>query len=228
MKIEEKIAESYFKSIGYENVIFEPKGNRTPDFLIGSNIAVEVRRLNQFYNDEPLEKAFFKIVPKIQNLIESYNSGEHKKSAFVTILFRRPLNISKRTLNTINKILGNHSSKMEIPVSYSLNNLEIEIFPSEKKLATQYRYAGVADFDEGGVALSNIYDSLKKIIPEKNSLVEPFRSEYPIWWLALIDNIGYRLNESEILQISKSIDFDLQFDKVFLISNFKPIIGGEI
>ena len=43
----EKVAESYLRYRGHDNIQFEPDGNRTPDFLVDNNIAVEVRRLNQ-------------------------------------------------------------------------------------------------------------------------------------------------------------------------------------
>ena len=38
MKREEKIAETYFKSLGFTNIEFEPKRNRTPDFVIENEI----------------------------------------------------------------------------------------------------------------------------------------------------------------------------------------------
>ena len=64
MKLEEKIAETYFKSIGFKNIVFEPKGNRTPDFVIDGEIAIEVRRLNQFHNGNPIEKVKHNLIPK--------------------------------------------------------------------------------------------------------------------------------------------------------------------
>jgi len=54
------------------------------------------------------------------------------------------------------------------------------------------------------------------------------KPEYKTWWLALIDNIGNGLSEKEKSQLRESIDFDLNFDKVFIISYLKPIKGGEI
>ncbi|MHA7842790.1 MAG: hypothetical protein ACX93I_05690 [Winogradskyella sp.] len=46
--------------------------------------------------------------------------------------------------------------------------------------------------------------------------------------MALIDNIGNGLSKSELEQLKGSIDFDLNFDKVFIISNLNPTSGGEI
>ena len=83
MKREEKIAETYFKSLGFTNIEFEPKGNRTPDFVIENEIAIEVRRLNQFHNGKPIEKVQYNLIPKIVNQLESFGNGENSKSAFV-------------------------------------------------------------------------------------------------------------------------------------------------
>jgi hypothetical protein len=49
MKSEERIAENYLTSLGFENVVFEPDGNIPPDFFVDDRIAVEVRRLNQHF-----------------------------------------------------------------------------------------------------------------------------------------------------------------------------------
>lgn len=229
LKREEKIAETYFRSLGLQNIIFEPRGNRTPDFEIDTTIAVEVRRLNKFHNGEPIEKVAFNLVPKIINQIESYGDGLHKNSAFFGIEFTRPICYTKTMKEKINSILEPHSNEMQKRKVYKINeNLEIDIFPSEKKLDVQYHFGMSVDFDEGGFVLGNIYNSLKLIIKEKGEKIKPYRSEYEYWWLALIDNIGNGLSKSELKQLKESIDFDLIFDKVFIISNLNHTLGGEL
>ncbi|MDH7914542.1 hypothetical protein [Winogradskyella sp. SYSU M77433] len=229
MNREEKNAETYFKSIGFEKIKFEPNGNRTPDFLINNQIAVEVRRLNQFHYDIPLEKVTYNLIPRIINQIESYGDGSHKSSAFIGITYLRPIKYNKEIKEKINSILKSHSLNMGIPKAYKItDNLEIDIFPSEKKLDVQYHFGSSTDFNEGGFVLNNIYNSLKLIVKEKKEKVQPFRSDYDIWWLALIDNIGNGLSKSELKQLRNSIDFDLNFDKIFIISNTNPIVGGEL
>jgi len=49
MRREESRAEAYLHSLNLGYVVFEPRGNVTPDFLVDGRIAVEVRRLNQSY-----------------------------------------------------------------------------------------------------------------------------------------------------------------------------------
>lgn len=229
MKREEKVVETYFKSIGFQNIIFEPKGNRTPDFVIDDKIAIEVRRLNQFYNGTPIEKVKHNLLPKIISQIEAFNNENHSKSAFVGIRYSRPINFNKKIKDTINSILEGHSSIMETSQEYKINdNLELNIFPSNEKLNTQYHFGISIDFNEGGFVLANIYNSLKVIIPEKSKQIQKYKSEYQTWWLALVDNIGNGLSKTELSELNKIIDFDLHFNKVFIISNLNPNNGGEI
>jgi len=229
LKREEKIAETYFKSLGFTNIEFEPKGNRTPDFVIENEIAIEVRRLNQFHNGKPIEKVQYNLIPKIVNQLESFGNGKNSKSAFVGINYSRPIKIDKKIKEQINSILEIHSSQMESQKEYKINdNLELNIFPSSEKLDFQFNFGSSIDFNQGGFVLGNIYESLKVIIEEKTRLIDQYKPEYKTWWLALIDNIGNGLSEKEMNQLRESIDFDLNFDKVFIISYLNPIKGGEI
>lgn len=52
---EELRAQEYLLSLDYTDIVYEPLGNVTPDFVIDKSIAVEVRRLNRNYmKDEHL------------------------------------------------------------------------------------------------------------------------------------------------------------------------------
>lgn len=229
MKREEKIAESYFNSIGHKNLIFEPKGNRTPDFELDSDIGIEVRRLNQFHNEQPIEKTYFNVIPSLINLVQSYGDGNHQKTSFVTFSFSRPLKVTKEIKSKLVQILNEHELIIGEEKSYKISNrLSIDFFPSEKRLEHQFFWGATLDENEGGIVLSNIYKSLKLIVDEKSELIKPFKNEYKKWWLALIDNIGNGLSEKELKELSSNIDFDLVFDKVFIISNIPPHRGGEL
>ena len=50
MNRDESIAETFLKSLGLGTVTYEPDGNISPDFLLDSRIAIEVRRLNENVN----------------------------------------------------------------------------------------------------------------------------------------------------------------------------------
>ena len=202
MKREEEIVQEYLEFIGFENIQYEPNGNRTPDFLINQQIAVEVRRLNQFYEEKPLEKVTYNLVPKVIKQIESFGNNPHTRSSLVGIRYSRPIKYSTRIKDEIDTILNLHSKQMDKHIVYKVSsNLELRFFPSEKRLAKQYNLGSYTDFNEGGFVLGNIYESLKHIIKEKIEKIAPFRSEYKTWWLVLVDHIGNGLSESEIEQL---------------------------
>ena len=226
MKREEEIVKKYFKSIGFENIEYEPNGNRTPDFVVNKKIAVEVRRLNQFHENKPLEKVTYNLVPKVIKQIESYGNNSHNRSSWVGINYARPIKYSKKIKDKIESILNLQSKNMDTHNFYEVSpNLGLDFFPSEKILERRYNLASYADFNEGGFVLGNIYKSLKLIIKEKTA---PFRSEYKTWWLVLVDHIGNGLNESEIEQLRSYIDFYLSFDKVYIVSSIDFTKGIEL
>ena len=43
--------DKYLRHIGYTDIVFEPDGNIPPDFLVNKRIAIEVRMLNQSYDE---------------------------------------------------------------------------------------------------------------------------------------------------------------------------------
>jgi hypothetical protein len=229
LKLEEKTAETFFKSIGYENIIFEPKGKRTPDFSLNDNIGIEVRRLNQFHNGKPIENESNGVIRKIINQIQSFGNKKHSKSALFTLRYSRPINYNIEIKKKINSILEDHYSQMDFKIDYKINNyLNLSIFPSLEKFDMQFHLGMLIDYNRGGFVLGNIYQSLKIIIPEKFNKIKPYKHEYSEWWLALVDTIGYGLSGTEFDQLRSCIDFDLKFDRVFIISYLDPFRGGEI
>ena len=229
MKREEKITKTYLKSIGFEDIVFEPNGNRTPDFALDNKIAVEVRRLNQFHKDTPIEGVKYNVIPQIIKQLESFENENYSNSAFVGIRYSRPIKFNKILKEKIKAVLETHSTKMSSDKCYVISdNLQLDIFPSTEKLESKFNFGLSIDLDEGGFVLGNVYESLKIIIKEKTDKIEQFKFDYDIWWLALVDNIGNGLSENEIVQLRKSIDFELNFDKVIVISNLNPTNGKEI
>jgi hypothetical protein len=79
MNREEKITETYLKSLGFKNVVFEPDGNIPPDFSIDGGIAVEARRLNQhfFAKDEAqgLEESRIPLFKLLESTLSEFDSG---------------------------------------------------------------------------------------------------------------------------------------------------------
>src|SRR5882762_8813042 len=91
----EQIASKYLRHLGFENIIHEPDGNVTPDFLVNNRIAVEVRRLNQNEiidsGHRGLEVTAIPLMMKFNKLLSSLGTGGPGQSWFVRYTFARPL-----------------------------------------------------------------------------------------------------------------------------------------
>lgn len=221
MKREEKIANDYFISVGHNSIQHEPDGNIPPDFLLNNSIAVEVRRLNQHLrrqnNPIPLEDLEFKLIPRIRNLLKSFNTQEFNSSAFLTISYGRPLKVDKILITDIDKILHEHIHFITEKREYHIrDNLKIRIWPTKRKLKRIYEIGIQSDHDSGGFMVGEIYRSLKIIIEEKIIKIEQYQLKYSEWWLLLIDHMGFGLDDEDIKQL-KSLDFKNSFFKKIII-----------
>ena len=104
MNAEEKIAENYLCSLGYENIQFEPDGNVPPDFSINNSIGVEVRRLNQhfFQKDSTvgLELLEIPILDAFIEVLRSFDENFQGESFWLALYFERPLEVKIEELKT--------------------------------------------------------------------------------------------------------------------------------
>ena len=226
MKPEEKVAERFLSEQNLGTIIYEPKGQRTPDFSINNEIGVEVRRLNKYQTATPLEKLQFDIIPKLESLFKSYYERSHTKSYFIMIDFKRPLKATKNVLGQVKSILDNHSEDMEGTCEYEVSdNLTIAIIPSTERFDHKFVFGSSTDSDRAGFTISDIIDSLNIIVPEKARIVEPHINDFKKWWLILVDHIGYVPVEIEMENLRKNFSLTHPFERIYLISPIDPKIG---
>ncbi|MCX6320586.1 MAG: hypothetical protein NTX93_02110 [Bacteroidia bacterium] len=231
MKREEKIANDYFISVGFDKIQHEPDGNIPPDFLLNDSIAVEVRRLNQHFRRQkniiPLEQLEFKLIPRIKNLIKSIEAPEINSSAFLTISFGRPLKVDKKLISDIDIILHDHIQSIKEKREYNIrDNLKIRIWPTKRKLSHIYEIGIQSDHDSGGVIVGEIFQNLNIIIKEKVIKIEPYQKKYNEWWLLLIDHMGFGLDDLDISQLRSLSIETYSFKKVIILPpyNYKKVV----
>jgi hypothetical protein len=225
MKSEERRASEFLKSIGFSNILYEPDGNIPPDFLIDGKIAIEVRRLNQYFDEgskpEPLEKLEFKLIPRIERLLNEIYLEDFSHSAAVMVRFQRPLKINKELIVKIKNQLVAFAGKVEQPLRVQFDeNLLLDLRPLSQK-HERYYYLGFSDYDSGGLLTSIFYEGLKTAIVEKQKKIIKYFHKYPEWWLILVDRIGYSYEEADIIQIKEREHITNNFKKIFVISPYK-------
>lgn len=226
MKIEEYLAQQYLLSKGYKDLIFEPDGNCTPDFVVEGNIAIEVRRLNIYVAEEAIEKLQYKIHPFLNKIINNIRKSDYNHSAYLSIYYKRPLTVSKELSGKISEVLRNHIRHLDEAKGYIIqDNFKIQIFPTEEKFDTVYHIGSILDHDRSYFVVSKLYDNLKLILKEKEKKIRPHKNKYGTWWLVLVDNIGYGMTDYDIMQFKELPSIETVFEKVILIPPSEPKRG---
>ncbi len=231
MNREEKLADDYLKNI-YNNVLFEPDGNIPPDFLINNDIAVEVRRLNQHKiisgKYQPLDNKSLSIFHSIEKAIESIKS-ENNNCYIVSIDFEQPIDIrfiKKEIINRLKQFLGN---PVPLPCKIEINDsFSFEIYPAEPKYSSTFILGAMNDLDNGGFILSLLIKNINICIDEKTEKIQRYRNKYRIWWLILIDTIGYGSYKSEINSIKSKLVIDPVWSKIIILNTLNGEFIAEI
>jgi len=230
MNFDESVVFNYLTNEFFENIMFEPDGNIPPDFLIDNAIAIEARRLNQHVIKKgqatPLETSEYNIIPKIRNLFTRFKTSNNRQSSFVSISYRSPLKIIKQIENQILDVLKSKSTRLESRESFLIdNNLRFDFHPSSKQDGKLYRLGSYIDKNWGGVIVSELIKNIKICVSSKEKKISPYKERYDIWWLALVDHIGFDLNEEDAKSLKRHFKIDTFFDKVLIISPYKPYNG---
>lgn len=226
MDSSERLAEAYLKGLGLGEVVYEPDGNVPPDFLIGGRIAVEVRRLNQNFEHEEgyegLETAEASIIRYVEKLLPTFGPAIEGKGWWVFYHFWRPIDLKalksemKQALAAIKKSPPDGNLVLKLR-----QNMELEFMPGTTGVDDYFELGGYDDREAGGWIGSEIIRNLNLCIAEKTRKIEPYRSRYPEWWLALPDMIGPDLDPDERALIQGSVDLQ-GWDRVILLHPRDP------
>jgi len=225
----EKLVKAYLESLGLSNILYEPDGNIPPDFLANHRLAIEVRRLNQNYDDgsgnglRGLEEVSIPLWDKVRSyLIGLGAASAPEQSWWVFYSFGRPTPVwkdLKRELDAL--LLPFMECENPQPFEKRLNlsgEFEIRVDPASVPQPTFFRPGGHMDEQSGGWVLSEIAANLEHCINEKSEKISPYREKYPEWWLVLPDHIGYGLDEfdQKLLQDEVKIQSGA-FDRIVLL-----------
>ncbi|MBL4568051.1 MAG: hypothetical protein JKY85_08665, partial [Porticoccus sp.] len=203
MNFDEEIVNTYLDFQGFNDIEYEPDGNIPPDFLINKHIAIEVRRLNQHHNikgrEEALEEVKFKLIPQLNSLLNKFEGVNHDSSAFVSIRYSRPVGNIKNRIKQIEGVLIDHLNTLDQTRKYKIcDEISITIFPSSTRFESPYTLGSMTDLNRGGFVVSEVYKNLQIVLQEKIDKVAPYKEKYEVWWLILVDHIGYGLNERDV------------------------------
>ena len=65
--------------------------------------------------------------------------------------------------------------------------------------------------------MSEIETNIRHCASEKSRKIEKVRPKYPQWWLALVDHIGYALNDFDREMFRNQVSIEHNWDKILVI-----------
>ncbi|WP_048441060.1 hypothetical protein [Caenimonas sp. SL110] len=224
MDASEKIAHDYFVHRGFKSIVYEPDGNIPPDLLLDSSTAVEVRRLNQNYFDaagaQGLEQVAIPLWRKVKALFTSMGPPISGESWFVHFRYGRPVEPWK---SLEPKLRAGLTSFMASPtkgrtVVATGQGFELEVFcRTSNPHASMFVMAGCSDEESGGWVLAEMETNIRYCASEKARKIAKVRPNYSTWWLALVDHIGYALDDFDQEMFREQVSIQHSWDKIILI-----------
>ena len=224
MDAAEALAERYLVYFGFGPVRYEPDGNCPPDFVTADGTAVEVRRLNQHFDRDgesvALEHDSFPYLAGMRHVLASFGSSKGGQSWWVGFHFHRPAPLWKKVepkvraaLTDIDRAGAVTDRKIAI-----IRRFSITVLPCSSAQGERFLLSGYSDNDAGGWFVHEIQRNIQICVDEKTRKIARFRSQYPRWWLILVDHIGYGGSdfEAELLRERARVRHD--WDRVVLLS----------
>lgn len=235
VNLDEKLVKEYLGQLGYKSIIHEPDGNVPPDFLLDSEIAVEVRRLNQNYTfhsggTKGLEEQSIPLRQKLDSLLNSFGLPINNRSWLIGIRFKRPIEPWNKLKPKIQKLLDDIKNQgLDKLETYEISeNFTIKINPASAPLKSMFLMATSVDGDSGGWVLNEMETNLRLVIIEKSKKIEKFKLKYKEWWLVLPNHIGYSLKDFEEKQFKEMFLMNHDWDKIILINPLNPSNAFEL
>ena len=207
-------------------VVYEPDGNIPPDFAVAQTIGVEVRRLNQNFENsdgstEGLEELSIPIWHRVKKLLPSLGPSIAGECWYVGLDFRRPLGAWKPIRTELQRqLLSFKTQEPRTRVSLQITpNLEIDLFRAGKDHGNFFVLGASSDDDSGGWVMGELEKNLRLCIAEKERKIAPYRAHYQRWWLVLADHIDYGMDPEDRSDFQSTVmpRIPHSFDRVVLI-----------
>lgn len=232
MNKDELIVFNYLQLTHGTNIVFEPNGNKSPDFLLNSNIAIEVRRLNQNFfskdKSEGLETLTNQITGAIKEVLVSFDSLFLGKSYLVNFKYKRPFTSSIKKFKydlkkTLSKIIvsNNFNTPNEIQINKSVL---IEVTETSTIEGGLFRLGGQIDHNSGGFVISKYIENIHHCIHAKSEKIKSEKYRYKLWYLYLVDHLNLGLDFKDIIEVKRIVANLEEFDKLVLVNREGKLI----
>ena len=222
MDAEEAIANKYLLDLNLGGVSYEPDGNIPPDFLVNNHIAVEVRRLNQAVLEgeswQGLERTAISVKEEISKIAASFGAPDDGRGWYYCFrLFRRANNM--RVLRTtIRDWFNEFNSSRDGPRNkFSNDSLEILFHEARTTTEAKFQFGIGTDYRATDFVLPSLAANIQRAIDEKTSKVAKAKIDYKIWWLVLVDRIGFPFSADVEVRLRPQLQLPRKFNRMIII-----------
>lgn len=223
MDATEELVANHLAHRGYTNVVYEPDGNIPPDFLIDGKIAIEVRRLNKSYfeggNAKGLEEVAIPLWSKVERLARSLGTPTGNESWFIFFRFTRPVEAWRTLEPKLRKALEAFVAQptKQKCIIFKAADFELEALRASSPHATMFVMGGCTDKNSSGWLLPDMETNIRHCASEKSRKIAKVHSKYEYWWLALVDHIGYGLDDFNREMFRNQVSISHDWEKIILI-----------
>src|SRR6266567_9430172 len=227
----------YLESLGLGGVVYQPDGNVPPDFLMGSRIAVEVRRLNENELTESggfrgLETERISTGRKFRALLRSLGPSKSGTSWFVGCKLERRIQRWKTIEDDLRRELEDvrdNKDRQKLSVLEIAEGFEVRIVhQASSPHPTCFVFAGCNDRDVGGFSFGDTQWNLRLCVEDKMRRIARVRHNYPEWWLVLVDHIGFGVDSCDQELYRQHLEIKHDLDRLVLLSPLEPGHAFEV
>jgi hypothetical protein len=235
MNRDEKVAREYLMHLGHREIVYEPDGNKPPDFLVAGRIAVEVRRLNQ--NEvigskvRGLEEVSIPFLMKFKTFLRSLGPSKGR-SWHVSYARRGPLPPwyqLERELRTYLEAVRDSPREHQSGFGTAHETFKVQLFRASKPHPDCFILGWPDDADSGDLVVAEMLKNLHICIEQKTRKIAAVRHRYPAWWLVLIDRIAFgELDGHEQQLLREQLKVSHSWDKVIVVNPLDPRSALEL
>jgi len=226
----EQIAQGYLRQQGWSSVVFEPNGERPPDFSVCDELAVEVMRLSRWVESEALteESISIPLWEMIQEVLRGFDDRYGGKTYWVGLEHGSfapkslPADTKEQLKTGLEQFL---ESERALPYTLTIrdeeNNIRLSLTVFAEGTPVKGRTFKLGTQVDTGVLPPDVTlytENIKRCVAKKSKIIAQYKHEYPRWQLLLVDFLTPGLDPDEVEQVKASITDLQEFDSLVVVN----------
>ena len=216
---------------GEGRVVHEPDGKVTPDFLVDGRLAIEVRRLNEHGGGADPRPLVETEIPFQRHLrsIAAKVPWTADRSLLVWVEYRRPLP-SAAVLKTRARSFLESLMQAADPVQMSrkvTSAVSLRCLSMFERDRAPFIF-GWLDLNSGGTPSEILQRNLSLCVLEKSRKTAGRRAQYPEWWLLLVSDVAFSMDELARPDVADLIQLEHDWDEVVVVDWFDTSQAVEL